>query len=84
MKMITAAVNSLENMDSLIQALADMGARHVAYSVKDEDYDKVGAALLWTLEQGLGPVFNEEVKAAWIITYTTVADIMKQGANAHS
>ena len=80
MALINTAVNGLDNLDPLLQPLRDMGARHVDYGVKDEDYDKVGAALLWTLEKGLGSSFTPKVKEAWTVTYTTVADVMKQGA----
>ena len=48
--------------------------------LKDEDYDKVGEAFLWTLDQGLGDAFTSEVKEAWVVTYTTVADVMKAAA----
>jgi hemoglobin-like flavoprotein len=37
----------------------------VDYGVKPAPYDSVGAALLWTLEQGLGSKFTDELKAAW-------------------
>jgi hemoglobin-like flavoprotein len=33
--------------------------------VTDAHYDSVGAALLWTLEQGLGDAWMAEAKAAW-------------------
>ena len=39
-------------------------------------YAPVGAALLWTLEKGLGPDFTPEVKAAWTDTYTALAGVM--------
>ncbi|MCU7940797.1 MAG: hemin receptor [gamma proteobacterium symbiont of Bathyaustriella thionipta] len=82
MSMINAAVSGIDDLESLLQPIAEMGARHVDYGVKDEDYDKVGAALLWTLEQALGPELNEEIKEAWIVTYATVANVMKEGAKA--
>ena len=39
----------------------------------------VGAALLWTLEKGLGADFTPEVKAAWTDTYTSLAGVMMAG-----
>jgi hemoglobin-like flavoprotein len=39
-------------------------------------YAPVGAALLWTLEKGLGADFTPEVKAAWTETYTALAGVM--------
>jgi hemoglobin-like flavoprotein len=48
--------------------------------VTDAHYDTVGAALIWTLEQGLGDDFTPEVQAAWLDVYTVLADTMKQAA----
>jgi len=58
----------------------DPGRRHATYGVKDEDYGTVATALVWTLEQCLGAAFTEPVKAAWIKTYTVLADTMKSAA----
>ncbi len=80
MAMINTAVNGLDQLETLLEPIKKMGARHVDYGVKDEDYDKVAAALLWTLEQGLGSSFTPKVKEAWTVTYMTVADVMKAGA----
>ena len=80
MAMIRTAVNGLSNLDSIVPAVQDLGARHVAYGVKDADYDTVGEALIWTLGQGLGADFTEEVKAAWIEAYTLLATTMKDAA----
>ncbi len=80
MAMLNTAVNSLDKVETIVPAVQDMGRRHVDYGVKDQDYDTVGAALLWTLEQGLGEGFTEEVKAAWVDTYTLVATTMKAAA----
>jgi hemoglobin-like flavoprotein len=51
----------------------DLGQRHKGYGVTAAHYAPVGAALLWTLEKGLGPDFTPEVKAAWTETYTALA-----------
>lgn len=40
----------------------------------------VGGALIWTLDQGLGPAFTPETKEAWIQAYTILADTMKAAA----
>lgn len=76
MTMINTAVTSLDRLDSIVPAVQDLGKRHVGYGVKDADYDTVAVALLWTLEQGLGDAFTPEVKAAWTLTYTTLANVM--------
>ena len=84
MATLNTAVNSLDNLEVLLEPLKQMGARHAGYGVQNEDYDKVADAFLWTLEQGLGEAFTPEVKEAWVITYTTVAAVMIEGANAVS
>lgn len=80
MKMLSTAVNNLHQVEQIIPAVQDLGRRHVDYGVKDEHYDTVGSALLWTLEQGLKDDFTPEVKEAWTETYTTLAGVMKEAA----
>jgi hemoglobin-like flavoprotein len=80
MQVIGFAVGSLKNTDALVPAVQALGARHSGYGVKDEHYDTVGAALLWTLEQGLGDAFTPPVREAWTETYTVLATVMKESA----
>lgn len=80
MRMIGTAVNGLDRLDEIVPAVQQLGVRHTAYGVKDEHYDTVGAALLWTLETGLGDAFTEETKEAWAIVYGVLADTMKAAA----
>jgi len=80
MTTINVAVNALGRLDSIRPVVVEMGRRHVGYGVVDGHYDTVGEALLWTLEQGLGDTFTPEVKEAWTLTYTSIADVMKEGA----
>lgn len=80
MTMIGVAVKGLSDLDSIVGAVQDMGKRHAGYGVKDEHYDTVATALLWTLEKGLEDAFTDEVKAAWVETYTLLATTMKEAA----
>jgi hemoglobin-like flavoprotein len=80
MNMLDTAVNSLDDLHPLNESLQEMGKRHVAYGVKDEDYAKVAEALVWTLAQFLGNDFTADVKAAWIVTYARMVEVMKAGA----
>jgi hemoglobin-like flavoprotein len=54
----------------------------VNYGVVDSHYDTVGAALLWTLKQGLGEAFTPQVEQAWAEVYQTLASTMKSVAKA--
>lgn len=83
MTMITVAVRGLGDLGKLVSAVEDLGRRHVGYGVRKKDYDTVATALLWTLEQGLGPDFTPEVKAAWVETYTILATTMQKAAAKH-
>jgi hemoglobin-like flavoprotein len=80
MQMITAAVRGLNDLGRLVPVVQDLGRRHVGYGVKDQHYDTVGTALLWTLEKGLGEAFTAEVKEAWTAVYTLLATTMKEAA----
>jgi hemoglobin-like flavoprotein len=82
MKMLGLIVNSLTQLDELVPVAQDMARRHVDYGVQAQHYDTVGAALLWTLEQGLGSKFTDEVKDAWATAYGTLSRVMKDAAYA--
>jgi hemoglobin-like flavoprotein len=76
--MIDVAVSGLERLDTLRYAVKDLGRRHDGYGVKDEHYESVGVALLWTLGQGLGEEeFTPEVEEAWAETYGTLTAIIR-------
>jgi hemoglobin-like flavoprotein len=80
MQMLTAAVKGLDRLDQLVPVVEDLGRRHGGYGVTDAHYDTVGAALLWTLEKGLGSAFTSEVKDAWAAVYGLLATTMKRAA----
>ena len=80
MVMLNTAVNSLDKLDVVIPIIEASGRRHVDYGVKEEDYDTVGEALIWTLNEGLGDDFSDEVKTAWIKVYALLANTMKEAA----
>jgi len=80
MAMISAAVKGLKHPDKLIPAVQQLGRNHLGYGVVDAHYDTVGAALVWTLGQGLGEAFTPDVKDAWIAVYTLLAGVMKDAA----
>jgi len=69
-------VNTLEHPDKLIPILEDMGRKHKTYGVVEDHFVPVADALVWTLEEGLGSAFTEEVRQAWTALYSAVASIM--------
>ncbi len=75
---LSAMVARLENIGSLEQEIFDMAKRHEGYGVQPKHYDMVGAALLWTLERGLGNDWNEDTAEAWVACYGIIAGQMVQ------
>jgi hemoglobin-like flavoprotein len=80
MQMIAVAVSNLHQVEKIVSAVEELGRRHAGYGVAAKHYEPVGAALLWTLAQGLGPSFTPPVKAAWAETYMTLAGVMQKAA----
>lgn len=80
MTTINLVVEGLEKLEELVPAVQELGIRHAGYGVKDEHYDTVAEALLWTLDQGLGDDFTDEVKEAWTEAYVVLATTMKDAA----
>ncbi|MGR1582893.1 globin family protein [Thalassobius sp. S69A] len=79
MKLMTTlgvVVNGLRDLDKIVPVAQQLAVKHVDYGVQAEDYDKVGAALLYTLGAGLGDGFTDEVQNAWTVAYTTLAGVM--------
>ena len=76
--MLATAVNNLHQLDAILPAVRELGNRHRGYGVTAEHYAPVGAALLWTLEQGLGPAFKPDVRAAWSEAYSVLAGAMQR------
>src|SRR5262245_31859648 len=79
-QMLSAAVKGLDRLDQLVPVVQDLGRRHAGYGVTDAHYDTVGAALLWTLEKGLGKVFTPEMREAWTTVYELLATTMRDAA----
>lgn len=79
---LQVAVDYLDHPEQLTPRIEELGRRHAGYGVTAGDYDTVGAALLWTLQQCLGNGFTAEVEAAWAALYAYLAAMMKRAAYA--
>ncbi len=77
---LALVIGGLDEIEELIAEVAALGRRHSVYGVKDAHYDTVGAALLSTLETGLGDSWTAEVKAAWTAAYGFIAEVMQRAA----
>ena len=80
MRMLSTAVTGLDYLEQLVPIVQELGRRHATYGVIDAHYATFGAALLWTLEKGLGSAFTPETREAWTAVYTLLATTMKEAA----
>lgn len=80
MQTLGLAVVGLDRLEQVAPFLRTLGARHVAYGVRKQDYDTVGRALIHALERTLGDSFSPELKTAWVEVFGIIANEMKAGA----
>ena|SRR6202051_3312146 len=84
MTMLAAVVNGLGDLNSILPAASALAKRHVGYGAKAEHYPVVGAALLWTLEKGLGDGWTSDIAEAWTTAYGTLSGYMISEAYGRS
>lgn len=73
---LAVVVKGLDDLPALMPAVEALARKHVGYGVTPAHYAPVGAALLWTLEQGLGDGFTPTVKDAWTTAYGALSGAM--------
>ncbi|MBK9254865.1 MAG: hemoglobin [Saprospiraceae bacterium] len=78
--MLSSIIMNLDQPESFSADIVAMSKRHTGYGVRPAHYAMVGAALLWTLKQGLGTEWNQEIEDAWTSCYTSLAEVMIQNS----
>ena len=76
MQTLGYVVNGLTKLDTVLPAASALAKKHVGYGLKPAHYAPVGAALLWTLEKGLGAAWTPKLAEAWTAAYTTLSGFM--------
>jgi len=76
MQTLAFVVKGLNQPETILPAVQSLAIRHKKYGVTPEHFQPVGAALLWTLEKGLGDAYTPEVHEAWTEAYMMLAGIM--------
>ena len=71
---------SLRDLDRIVPALREMGARHVRYGARPEHYPVVGEVLIASMAEIAGDDWRDEYAAAWAAAYGIVAATMIEGA----
>ncbi|MEP7259313.1 MAG: globin domain-containing protein [Flavitalea sp.] len=74
--MLSMIVGRLHHIDDLANEIQELGKRHAGYGVKPSHYKLVGATLIWTLQQGIGQEWNDEIQDAWETCYETISEAM--------
>jgi len=78
--MLGVAVNGLTRLDAILPAVQQLGRKHKDYGAVPDHYAVVGDTLLYTLGQGLGDGFTDDVRAAWSEAYGVLANAMIDAA----
>lgn len=81
MTAIGLAIQSLDQPDKVKATVQELGKRHAGYGVQPSYYNIFGAALMWALEQVIGPDFTPEVRIAWGEAYAILAQSMRQATH---
>lgn len=79
-EMLNVLVGRLDRLEELTEDIRRLALRHVGYGVKADHYKAVGVALLWTLQQGLGLDWHQELKEAWTACYEHLSKTMMDAA----
>jgi len=73
-------VDALDAPDRLLPIARQLARRHVAYGVRPEHYDAVGAALQAALGDLLGSTFTPADRLAWSRVYEALSTEMREAA----
>ncbi|MCB4767788.1 globin domain-containing protein [Ancylobacter sp. Lp-2] len=82
MATLGVVVNGMHDLPALLPAVQRLGARHAGMGVTAAHFAPVGAALIWTLEQGLGEAFTPPVREAWTEAYGLLSGVMIEALEA--
>jgi hemoglobin-like flavoprotein len=76
MTTLALVVGNLKNLGTILPGVKALAIKHVDYGVVPVHYDRVGEALIWTLQKGLGEAFTPDTEAAWLSAYKALTNIM--------
>jgi nitric oxide dioxygenase len=84
MAALAVVVKGLSDLPAVLPAASALAKKHVQYGVKAAHYPLVGAALFWTLEQGLGADWTPQLATAWGDAYGVLSSFMIGEAYGHT
>lgn len=71
-----ALVANLENPDTLVNLLQNLGRRHVGYGALAEHYPAVGESLIAALRHYAGDAWTPAVEESWTAVYGVISGTM--------
>lgn len=78
-----AVVANLHQMPLIVDTVAGLARRHVAYGAKPEHFAPVGHALIFALEKHMPGGLTEVETDAWVAAYTQISDLMTEAMLLH-
>ncbi|WDV52960.1 FAD-binding oxidoreductase [Streptomyces coeruleorubidus] len=82
LRALLTAAEHIDNTDVLVDYLQNLGRGHRKYGTRAEHYPAVGECLIGALSKYAAGVWDEEMEAAWVRTYTAISQIMIDAAAA--
>jgi hemoglobin-like flavoprotein len=80
MDTIAAIVGALDKREMFQSIISHTGRKHAQFGVQPTHFVAFGDALIWCLQQQLGPAFTPDLREAWIALYDAVQSEMMRAA----
>ncbi|MFI1563799.1 globin domain-containing protein [Streptomyces sp. NPDC020490] len=77
-----ALVANLENTETLVGMLQNLGRRHAGYGALAEHYPAVGSSLIAALRHYAGDAWTPAVEESWTAVYGVISDTMVAAGEA--
>ncbi|MEU9185339.1 globin domain-containing protein [Streptomyces sp. NPDC048484] len=82
LKALLTAAEHMDNTETLVAYLQNLGRGHRKYGTRPEHYPAVGECLLGALSRFAEAVWDRETEAAWVRAYTKISQVMIDAAAA--
>ncbi|BCL29291.1 hypothetical protein GCM10017557_41500 [Streptomyces aurantiacus] len=80
LKALLTAAEHIDNTETLVAYLQNLGRGHRKYGTRPEHYPAVGECLLGALSRFAETVWDRETEAAWVRAYTKISQVMIDAA----
>jgi NAD(P)H-flavin reductase/hemoglobin-like flavoprotein len=80
LKALLTAAEHIDNTETLVAYLQNLGRGHRKYGTRPEHYPAVGECLLGALSRFAETVWDGETEAAWVRAYTKISQVMIDAA----